>query len=77
MRKYLTRVLIGLDQFGNTLMGGEPDETISARAGRNQKRWPWSWLAWALNKIDRNHVEESMQSEREGRQQHPDYRRDA
>lgn len=31
---YLTRNLIALDQMVNTLVGGWPDETISARAYR-------------------------------------------
>ena len=31
---YLWNVLIGLDQFGNTLLGGHPDETISSRMGK-------------------------------------------
>ena len=34
MKKYTLRVLIGLDQFVNTLMGGYPNETLSARAWR-------------------------------------------
>ena len=70
---YVKRVLIGLDQFGNTLIGGAPDETISARAGRLRHRHGWKQLAWALNKIDRNHVEDAIKSERTGRQQDPAY----
>jgi hypothetical protein len=31
---YLKRILIGLDQFANTITGGKPGETISARSGR-------------------------------------------
>ena len=31
---YFLRVLIGLDQFANTILGGHPDETISARSAR-------------------------------------------
>ncbi len=31
---YLLNVIIGLDQLGNTLTGGNPDETISSRVGR-------------------------------------------
>lgn len=40
-RKYLVRLGIGFDQFVNTIFGGDPDETISARAWRqrNKKRW--------------------------------------
>jgi hypothetical protein len=32
--RYARRVLVALDQFGNALSGGEPDETISYRAAR-------------------------------------------
>ena len=34
MFKYINNVLIGFDQFINTLLFGEPDETISSRAWR-------------------------------------------
>ena len=33
MRKYINNVLIGLDQLGNALAGGNPDNTISGRTG--------------------------------------------
>ena len=36
--RYLFNVLIGLDQFGNTLAGGNPDETISSRVGRAARK---------------------------------------
>ena len=35
-------VLVGLDQLGNAVCAGNPDETISSRVGRNAvqgKRW--------------------------------------
>lgn len=32
--RYTRRVLVAVDQLGNTLMGGEPDETISYRAAK-------------------------------------------
>lgn len=31
---YINNVLVGFDQFANTLFGGHPDETISSRWGR-------------------------------------------
>lgn len=30
---YIIRLLIALDQLGNTLLGGRPDHTISGRVG--------------------------------------------
>ena len=32
MKKYLFNILIALDQFVNTILGGSPDECISSRA---------------------------------------------
>ena len=36
------RLLVSIDQLGNTLAGGDPDETISSRVGKRAikgKRW--------------------------------------
>ena len=35
--KYFLNVLIGVDQLGNTILGGDPDETISSRLGKMKK----------------------------------------
>lgn len=72
--KYITKVLLGLDQFGNTIIGGAPDETISARAGRLRNRFGWKQLAWILDRIQPDHVEEAICHERDGSQQDPAYR---
>jgi len=56
--KYLFNVLIGFDQFCNTLLGGHPGETISARCGRaatEGKAWG-RFLAAILNRLQPNHV---------------------
>jgi hypothetical protein len=34
MKKYLLNILIAVDQLVNALLGGSPDETLSARAWR-------------------------------------------
>jgi hypothetical protein len=72
--KRITRILLGLDQFANTLIGGMPDETISARAGRLRNRAGWHQLAWVLDKIQPNHVEAAIEHEKDGSQQDPAYR---
>lgn len=39
---YLLRILVSIDQLGNTVCDGNPDETISSRVGRNAiagKKW--------------------------------------
>lgn len=37
LRLYLYNLLVALDQFGNALTGGDPDETISGRIGKWQR----------------------------------------
>jgi len=32
--KWMLNILIGLDQFGNAVLGGDPDESISSRLGK-------------------------------------------
>jgi len=34
MKKYVWNLLIAIDQFVNTVFGGDPDETISSRLGK-------------------------------------------
>ena len=40
--KYIKNILIAIDQLLNTILGGDPDMTISSRLGRNYKG---SWMA--------------------------------
>ena len=44
MKRYVLFNLIALDQAINTLFGGYPDETISARSWRCREHKVW-WLA--------------------------------
>lgn len=62
--KWGLNVLIGLDQLGNAIFGGDPDETISSRIGKIKKKhggkisWshPVSKLIDAgLEKVDPGH----------------------
>lgn len=62
--KWALNVLIGIDQLGNSLLGGDPDETISSRLGKLKTRHggkiPWyrplsKIVDWGLDKIDPNH----------------------
>lgn len=67
--KYVWNVLIAIDQLGNALTGGDPDETISSRAGKveDQSRWA-KVLCWFLNKLDTNHCKKSIEED-EGSEQ--------
>jgi hypothetical protein len=38
MKQYFINLLIAIDQLGNTLAGGYPDETISLHAARARDR---------------------------------------
>jgi hypothetical protein len=54
---------IAHDQLANTAFGGDPDETISSRAGkaaRNGERWA-CLLCRLLDRFDRNHCEKSIE----------------
>jgi len=65
-------VLIGIDQLGNAIAGGDPDETISSRIGRrklksggklNWRRNPLHWLLdVCLENIDKNHTIDAIGS---------------
>lgn len=61
MNTYLNNILIGFDQLIHTLIGGKPDETISARAYREQ----W-FLRHIINALffDSNHCLEAYKSEK-------------
>ena len=72
--RYVVNTLLGLDQFANTIIGGDPDETISARAGRLRNRPGWKQLAWTLDKIEKNHTVNAIMHERDGSQQNEAYR---
>lgn len=58
---YLKSVAIGIDQLLNTVLGGYPDETLSARSYRKQDAW-----YYIINKIffwQKDHCRESWESE--------------
>lgn len=73
-KNYLLQVLIALDQLGNALLGGWADETMSARAYREQEQPRWGWLYRWLNRIQANHCEKAFTSERLRMQSPPEER---
>lgn len=71
--RWIMNILISLDQFGNSIMGGDPDETISSRLGRIKAKWggriPWTrpiskTTDWWLNKIDKGHCTDAIEQDR-------------
>ena len=72
MYKYFFNILIGIDQMGNTILGGDPDETISSRLGKIKKKHngiiPWyrplsKIVDWGLEKIDKNHSIDAIEED--------------
>ena len=70
--RYVLNVLISLDQLGNSLLLGDPDETISSRIGRIKRKWggkvPWGRPVtkitdWVLDKIDPNHSLDAIEDD--------------
>jgi hypothetical protein len=68
--RYVVNVLISFDQLGNSILGGDPDETISSRIGRIKAKWGgeiprWRvmtrFTAWWLDKIDPGHCEDAVE----------------
>lgn len=66
MKSYFWNVLISFDQFCNTLLGGDPDETISSRSGKYARRgrgWFPCQLCRLLNLLDKDHCIRSIEDD--------------
>jgi hypothetical protein len=66
--KYIWNILIAIDQLVNTVFGGQPDETISAKAYRmrvEKNSFFWKNAEKVINLIffDEKHCEKSANSE--------------
>ena len=59
--RYFWNVLISLDQLGNVLIGGDPDETISSRCAKNQHKLGWRLLGDFLEWVDPGHLQKSLE----------------
>ena len=75
IKKYITNILISLDQTGNALCGGDPDETFSSHIGKVKKalggRIGWERpvlkiLDFILDRIDRNHSVDAIEEDEGG-----------
>jgi len=50
LKRYVLNVLIAIDQLGNELIGGDPDETISSRASKRREHCKLChWLCIVLD----------------------------
>ena len=81
MKQYILNNLIAIDQLGNTLIGGYPDETISSRAyradvgGRVAGKIFRPVIDWIFARLgDHDHCHKAFQSEVFRFQQSPKFR---
>lgn len=63
MRRWFWNVLIAVDQLGNALLGGDPDETLSSRAAKNLHLPHWALLGRFLEWIDPGHLQKSLEKD--------------
>jgi hypothetical protein len=70
MKKYIFNLLISLDQWGNTLIGGDPDETISSRLAKLNRKGNKVGVIGCkiLDKFEKGHCEKSLEKD-EGKDQ--------
>ena len=64
MKRYLWNLLVALDQLANTILAGDPDETISSRAGKYVLRgrgWFPCQFCKLLAMFDQNHCEKNIE----------------
>ena len=74
--KWIINVLIGIDQLGNAILLGDPDETISSRLGKIKRKHgkipstkPLAKVIdWGLDKIDPRHSIDAIEED-EGSEQ--------
>lgn len=65
-KRYLFNLLIALDQFINTVFGGDPDETISSRLGKHHANSVIGKMVNAMFFWQKDHIQESIESDEGG-----------
>lgn len=66
MKKYLYNILIGIDQLVNTILCGDPDETISSRMGKHVAKNDSFWcnlICKLLNLIEKDHCKKAIEKD--------------
>ena len=68
LKKYAWRILVAIDQLANTVLGGYPDETFSARAYRKALAGQpfWRLTRWTIDGLffwEPDHCRKSYESE--------------
>ena len=70
-KAYFWNLWVALDQLFNTILAGDPDETLSSRMGKNIKNGKCvlcKWVCKLLDKIDPDHCFKSIEHDRGDRQ---------
>ena len=63
-KKWTVNILIGVDQLFNAVLRGDPDETISSRAGkRDGSHKVATAICWALDKVDPGHCKDAIEED--------------
>ena len=71
LKLYFWNVLVSVDQLGNTLLGGDPDETLSSRMGKDIKANKCKicrLVCFLLGKIQTDHCNRSIEPDEGARQ---------
>lgn len=66
MKRWLWNLLIALDQLANTVLGGDPDETLSSRMGKQiaqRKCLLCRLVCKVLDRFEVNHCQKSIEAD--------------
>jgi hypothetical protein len=65
MKHYFWNILISADQLANTLLGGDPDETISSRMGKRAIKGDrlGGIICRLLDMFDKGHCKKSIEED--------------
>ncbi|MBD3803548.1 MAG: hypothetical protein IE919_09960 [Thioclava sp.] len=65
--RYVLNLLISIDQLANTLLAGDPDETLSSVAAKHSHALGWRQLGLILEAIDPGHLKRAIELDEGGR----------
>ena len=65
MKRYLKNILISISQLFNTILGGDPDETMSSRIGKRARKGckVGIFLSCFLNIFEKDHAKKAIEED--------------
>jgi len=66
VKRYFWNILVSIDQFFNTVFGGDPDETISSRMGKHLAKHDCPFcnlMCKFLNLFEKDHCVKSIEKD--------------